>query len=137
MKREDKFKPIPSKWSYNRPLEPICLALDEISEGKTSPSKFARMEYPFLTVENFQRIKEKRINYMKKRIVEMLRIHSNLTPHLITLYVFQFNFYVCLSLLSHLQYFSSKSPRWVSHRAISRACLGRIRRNLPPYQHSK
>jgi len=32
MKREDKFKPILSKWSYDRPLEPICLVLDEISE---------------------------------------------------------------------------------------------------------
>jgi predicted nucleotidyltransferase len=70
MKREDRIRPILDKWSYDRPLEPVCLAPDEISEEEPLIWEVCTHGIPIFDDGTFQRIKEKCINYMRKRGVE-------------------------------------------------------------------
>ncbi len=70
MRREDRIRFLLDKWDYPRPLEPICLSPDEISEENPLIWEICLDGIPIVDDGTFEKLRERCIDLLSKRGVE-------------------------------------------------------------------
>ncbi|MGC8932970.1 MAG: nucleotidyltransferase domain-containing protein [Candidatus Methanodesulfokora sp.] len=70
MRMEDRLRPILENWSYKKPIEPVCLSLNEISEENPLIWEICADGIVIVDDGTFHEIRERCVNYMKSRKIE-------------------------------------------------------------------
>jgi len=70
MRREDRIRLLLDKWDYMRPLEPICLSPEEISEENPLIWEICRDGIPIVDDGTFRELRERCIKLLERRKIE-------------------------------------------------------------------
>lgn len=68
MRKGDRIHLLPNKWDYMRPLEPICLSPDEISEENPLIWEICIDGIPVVDDGTFRELREKCIDLLRRKI---------------------------------------------------------------------
>jgi predicted nucleotidyltransferase len=70
MRKEDRIRLVLDKWDYMRPLEPICLSPDEISEENPLIWEICMDGIPVVDDGTFRELKKRCIDLLRRRRIE-------------------------------------------------------------------